>query len=182
MMEILGKNYFELFGLPVQFGIDLNTISERYRELQRLTHPDQFASASDEEQRSSVQHSAQVNDAYQTLKSPLKRAQYILGLRGAPLNDRDTEMDPLFLIQQMEIRESIEQIPESADPWMLLDKIRADLRHDIDHAMQLVSQRLDGEEDESDVEEAKDQVKKLQFLFKVQYELDEMEERLAGHV
>lgn len=79
-MELAGKNYFELFGLSVQFDVDIRSVADRYRELQRATHPDQFASGTDQEQRIAVEQAALVNDAYQTIKSPLKRAQYLLEL------------------------------------------------------------------------------------------------------
>lgn len=175
-MELAGKNHFELFGLPVQFDIDLPTIGDRYRDLQRATHPDQFVAGTDQEQRLAVQQAAQVNDAYQTLKSPLKRAQYLLELNGAPLDDTDTQMDMMFLMQQMEMREELENIPSSDDPFSALDKIRSELKRDIDGVHRQVAEQLNGE---GDLSSARESVKKMQFLFKVQQELNEMEESLA---
>ena len=70
--------YFQLFDLPINFNIDKTTLSKRYRELQRTVHPDKFASASDQERRLAMQKSTQINEAFTTLKHPLKRAQYIL--------------------------------------------------------------------------------------------------------
>ncbi|HXK57292.1 MAG TPA: hypothetical protein PLZ16_11665 [Gammaproteobacteria bacterium] len=49
------KNYFELFGLPVGYIIDKVQLAERYRELQRVVHPDRFANASEQEKRLSMQ-------------------------------------------------------------------------------------------------------------------------------
>jgi len=76
------QNYFELFGLPNQFHTDLNALSERYRELQRVTHPDRYANASDQEKRIAMQGATLINEAFQTLKNPLQRAQYMLSLKG----------------------------------------------------------------------------------------------------
>ncbi|MCW8983360.1 MAG: Fe-S protein assembly co-chaperone HscB [Gammaproteobacteria bacterium] len=175
-MELTGKNHFELFGLPVQFDIDLPAIGDRYRELQRATHPDQFATGSEQEQRIAVEQAAQVNDAYQTLKSPLKRAQYLLELNGTPLDDTDTQMDMAFLLQQMAMREELEKVPDAADPFSALDKIRNELKIELNKVSQQVAELLSIN---GDIDAAKEPVKKMQFLFKVQQELDELEESLA---
>ena len=172
----MGKNHFELFGLPVQFGLDIASIAERYRELQRATHPDQFVSGTEQEQRLAVQQAALVNDAYQTLKSPLKRAQYLLELKGNPLDDTDTRMDPMFLMQQMEMREELENVPNTDDPFTALDKIRSGLKRDLDAVTHSAAEQLS---DTLDLDAAKESVKKMQFLYKVQQELNELEEHLA---
>ena len=80
MQADLSKDYFELFGLPVAFDIDSNDLAVRYRQLQRQFHPDRFASAPAAERRLSVQMTAQINAAFQTLKDPVARARYLLGL------------------------------------------------------------------------------------------------------
>jgi len=178
-MELAGKNHFELFGLPVQFDIDVNSVAEYYRDLQRVTHPDQFAAGSEQEQRLAVEQAAQVNDAYQTLKSPLKRAQYLLELNGTPLDDTDTQMDPMFLMQQMEMRESLENVPNAADPFSALDKIRSELKRDLNVIVQETARLLNGE---GDFLAAREPVRKMQFLYKVQQEMDEMEESLAEQI
>jgi molecular chaperone HscB len=76
------KNYFELFNLPVEFGIDRALLSERYRRLQQDMHPDRYATASAQQQRIAVQYSALVNEAYATLNKPLSRALYLLKMAG----------------------------------------------------------------------------------------------------
>ena len=171
-----GKNHFELFGLPVQFELDIGSITERYRELQRATHPDQFVTGTEQEQRLAVQQAALVNDAYQTLKSPLKRAQYLLELKGNPLDDTDTQMEPMFLMQQMEMREALERVPKADDPFAALDKIRGELKLDLEKLTQLAAKQLN---DDGLLANAKESVKKMQFLYKVRQELNEQEERLA---
>ncbi len=111
----LTSNFFELFGMPVAFSIDQTALVEQYRRLQRAVHPDKFAHASDYERRLSVQQSARINEAFQTLKKPLSRARYLLGLYGKDLDDKNV-MDPRFLAQQMELREKIEAARSGADP------------------------------------------------------------------
>ena len=67
----LNQNHFELFGLPARFAVDAAALEARYHELQREVHPDRFAAAPDPERRASMQLATRVNEAYQTLKSPL---------------------------------------------------------------------------------------------------------------
>jgi len=66
-------NYFEVFDLPVSFDIDTDTIAERYRDLQRVVHPDKYVNAPDRERRLAMEKATQVNEAFQTLKNPLSR-------------------------------------------------------------------------------------------------------------
>ncbi len=90
----LNQNHFELFGLPARFAVDTAALEARYLELQREVHPDRFAAASQAEQRVSTQLATRVNEAYQTLKSPLKRAGYLLQLRGVdPQFETNTSME-----------------------------------------------------------------------------------------
>jgi molecular chaperone HscB len=83
----LSQNYFDLFGLDVGFSIDRAALDTAFRELQKEYHPDRFAHKSDAEQRKAVQNSAYLNTAYDALKSPLSRAQYLLSLQGVPTGE-----------------------------------------------------------------------------------------------
>jgi molecular chaperone HscA len=106
MRHDLSHNHFELFGLKAGFEVDGETLALRYRDLQKETHPDRFANASEQERRLSVQLAAQINEAFRVLKSPLARARYLLELKGVVIDDTDTRMDPAFLMEQMELREA----------------------------------------------------------------------------
>src|SRR6185436_14973839 len=117
----LNQNHFELFGLPPRFAIDAAALEARYHELQREVHPDRFASAPDAERRVSMQLATRVNEAYQALKSPLKRAVYILQLRGVdPEFETNTAMPSGFLIEQMSWRERIESGSEKPEGLLQL--------------------------------------------------------------
>ena len=72
------QNYFELFQLPVSFDIDINDLTTRHRAVVARIHPDQFAHKSSAEQRMALQWTTFANEAFDTLKSPIKRAQYLL--------------------------------------------------------------------------------------------------------
>ena len=82
------KNFFELFGLPVGFLVDGQELAVRYRELQKVVHPDRYAAAGEQSQRLSLQGATLVNEAYETLKDPLKRARYLLTLKGVEIDPR----------------------------------------------------------------------------------------------
>ena len=85
----------------MQFKIDLNRLQQSYRIIQAEIHPDKFVSASQIEKNESLKKSTEVNDAYQTLKNPIKRARYLIKIN---LNseENNSTLPPSFLIQQMD--------------------------------------------------------------------------------
>ena len=176
--EDLTSNYYELFQLPVSFEVDLKDLSDRYRTLQSSIHPDKFANASDLERRLSVQQSARINEAFQTLKNPLRRARYLLELNGVDMNaDTDTSMDPMFLMQQMELRERLEAVNDSAHPAEEL----LEINNDIDEILEGIIRELktifcDAAVD--DLKTARDCVRRMQFMTRLQEEAEVMEETL----
>jgi len=93
------ENYFKLLGLPVSFDINKELLNSNYHDIQKAVHPDNFANASDLERRLSVQKAAQINDALETLKNPLRRSIYLLSLYGIELTENDTSIDPAFLME-----------------------------------------------------------------------------------
>lgn len=111
----LTSSYFELFGLPATYEVNGETLAHRYRELQRAVHPDRFANAQDAERRLSVQLAARINEGFRTLKDPLARARYLLEIGGIELDDRDTQLDGAFLMDQMELRERLDEAKSAAD-------------------------------------------------------------------
>lgn len=74
------QNYFELFQLPKLYEVDKKQLSNNYRQLQKQSHPDRYATHTVSEQRMAVQFAAHINSAYHTLLSPVKRAEYLLSL------------------------------------------------------------------------------------------------------
>jgi len=167
----LSQNHFELFGLPARFAIDTATLEARYHELQREVHPDRFAAASDAERRVSMQLATRVNEAYQTLKSPLRRAVYILQLRGVdPEFETNTAMPSEFLMEQMGWRERIEAASEK--PEALL-RLQAGLREESRKIYETLHDQLDeGLNDEA----ASQTARMLMFYEKL---ADEIDDKLA---
>lgn len=102
-------DYFELLHLPESYRVDLAMLEKHYRDVQAAIHPDRFVNKSDVEKRTAVQYSALLNDAYQTLLSPVKRAVYLLRIKGVELDlEHETLKDEVFLMQQMDFRERLD--------------------------------------------------------------------------
>lgn len=107
---------FELFGLAAQFSQDLSILETRWKELQRQAHPDKFSGKSAAEQRLSMQWSVRINEAYQRLKDPLRRAVYLCALHSVPdPTAKKNNMDALFLSQQIKWREELEDAKTPKD-------------------------------------------------------------------
>ena len=175
----LTQNHFELFGFPVTFDIDLEQLADRYRDLQRTLHPDRFASAGDRERRLSVQHTAQVNEAFQTLKSPLQRARYLLQLKGVRFDEeRDTHLDPAFLMEQIELREALAEVGQQQDALAALTEFMQDVRSR-QQAMEARLQTLLAQDDADSLAQAKQVIQEMQFLARLQQEAEEKEETLV---
>jgi len=167
----LNQSHFELFGLPVRFALDAAALDRRYRELQREVHPDRFASAPDAERRVSMQLATRVNEAYQTLKSPLRRAVYILQLRGVdPEFETNTAMPPEFLMEQITWRERIEAGSENPEA---LHRLRAGLRDESGKIYEKLQGRLDERRDDQAASQA---ARMLMFYEKL---AEQIEDKLA---
>lgn len=115
---------FELFGLPQRFSQDRAAIDERWKQLQREAHPDRFAAQGASAQRAALQWSVRINEAYQRLKDPLKRAAYLCELHGAPIQaENNTAMPAAFLMQQMQWREDLDEAQGQDDLERMADDV-----------------------------------------------------------
>lgn len=127
----LSATDFELFGVPRRFAQDRAALDARWKELQREAHPDKFTAQSAQTQRIALQWSVRINEAYQRLKDPLKRAAYLCELAGAPINAHDnTAMPAEFLMQQMAWREALDDARQDNQVQALQDEVlivRSDL-------------------------------------------------------
>ncbi len=176
-MALHSNNYFEIFDLPCGFSLDTEALAVRYRELQRLVHPDRYAAAGVQEQRLAVQRAAQVNDAYQVLRDPLRRARYLLQLRGYPADfSGDTRLEPAFLLDQMHLRERMADLAADADAAAGL----AGLAGEVGERRRQVVGELQvcfAQGDAGALGNAWELVKKLQFLYRLQEEIDRLAEK-----
>ena len=120
------SNDFEIFGVAPAFALDRDALDKRWKDLQREAHPDRFAAADAQAQRQAMQWSVRINEAYQRLKDPLKRAAYLCELNGAPIQaENNTAMPAVFLMQQMQWREDLEDASDSAALERMADDVAA---------------------------------------------------------
>ena len=152
------QNYFELFNLPEKFQIDLEMLQENYRAIQKEIHPDRFATSSENEKVQSMIKSTQANDAFQTLKSPIKRAKYILSLHKSV---EKITLPPDFLMQQMEWEEHFETIEKNSSE---LTEFKSTINKKYKEYSLLISTQIDDDQNWSD---AAISIDKLYFIEKL---------------
>ena len=182
MAADLSTNYFQLFGLPRTFGIDAAQLDGRYRELQRIVHPDRYANASDQERRFAMQQSTRINEGYETLKDPLKRGRYLLELGGFVFSDQHhTTRDPEFLMRQMELREALGAVRTAGDPLAVLAGLIDGIADDFAALAGELQSRFTGG-DCSDPQSAADILMKMQFFRRLQEEAQELEAALEDEL
>lgn len=167
------SDYFSLLGLEAAFELDAAKLATNYRQAARAVHPDRFVSADAVAQRQAVEQAAELNQAYATLKNTTSRALYLLNQQ-AELAEEATVQDPEFLFQQMEWREELEDLGQSED-FAAIDKFRSRLK--------AARQQIDTDftqvwSDTKQRSQAERLVRRMQFLDKVLYELEQLEERL----
>jgi molecular chaperone HscB len=154
----LQTNDFDLFGLAPTFTQDRAGIDARWKALQKEAHPDKFATHGGAAQRMAMQWSVRINEAYQRLKHPLRRAAYLCELNGVLINaENNTAMPAAFLMQQMEWRESLEDANTVLELEQLDKQVTAARQHILEHCGQLIDLT-------HDYREAAQQVRALMFI------------------
>ena len=162
------QDFFQLFGLPATYRIDSALLDQHYHALQVQVHPDKFSHLSEAERRVSMQWATRVNEAYQTLSNPTKRARYLLSLRGLDTREEtNTAMPVDFLLEQMEWREAIVEAGKAHDA-SVLDKLELRLQHEMHALQEQLAVKIDIE---CDYAAAAENVRKLKFLEKLAEEI-----------
>jgi molecular chaperone HscB len=170
----LQSSDFELFGLPSRFAQDRANLDQRWKDLQREAHPDRFVAQGPAAQRLAMQWSVRINEAYQRLRDPLKRAAYLCELRGAPVNaENNTAMPPAFLMQQMAWREALDDASTMED----LDVLGQQVMVSRVTALQTCAALLD---DQGDATGAVQQVRALMFIERFSVDVQVRQDRLEA--
>lgn len=167
----LSDSDFAIFGLPCQFELDSAALSASYLRLQSQTHPDRFANASAQEKRLAVQWATRVNEAYKRLKNPMERAIYWCELNGQDPRGQQSNLPPALLMQQMEWRESLEEIDSIEGLEDLLDEVAAEKKR----CLELIAQQIDCEKN---AQAANGTAQALLFIDKFMIELTKKLEQL----
>ena len=161
------QNHYQLFHLTQQFGIDAVALDQAYRDVQGQVHPDKFVNGSDAEKRVAMQWATRANEAYQTLRNPLKRAAYLCELNGIDLQvESNTAMPVAFLMQQMEWREALDEVTSGHDLGAL-ERLDVEVRQ----AWSLEVEKIAGLLDDGAFPAAAQAVRELMFLDKFRSEI-----------
>ncbi|MCB1758548.1 MAG: Fe-S protein assembly co-chaperone HscB [Gammaproteobacteria bacterium] len=172
------KNYFELFGLPVAYVVDRVRLDERYRELQRVVHPDRYAGGSEQERRLSMQGSIRINEAYETLKDPVERARYLLELNGIEMDvTQETTRDAAFLMEQLELREALESARDKEDPYSAIASLIEEINRRTSSMVGQMAIQFETPTPEQ-LEAAREVLRKMQFLKKFRFDAEQLEAEL----
>lgn len=166
-------DHFARLGLPVAFAVDGTELDRRYFAAQRQLHPDRFATRTARERAISQSQAVELNDAYETLKDPLARATYLLGLKGISANPDGchTVNDPTLLTEQMERREALLEADTSAAAAALADEAASHVR---DSECMIAAAFAAG-----DLEKAGAETTRLKYLVKLVEECRAREAKLA---
>lgn len=162
------QNHFDLFGLAQSFRIDVAQLEQQYHALQTLVHPDKSAHLPDAEQRLAMQRATLVNEAYQTLRNPLRRARYLLSLHGVDIQEENnTLMPPDFLLAQLEWREAVSEARQARDA-AALNELEARLRRETRELERRLAVKIDTEKNYAAAAEL---ARKLRFMEKLAEEI-----------
>ena len=163
-------DHFALLGLPRTFRIDVNLLDERYRAVQAQVHPDRFADADETQRRRSLQWATKVNEAYVALRKPLSRALYLLKLVGFGIDLADNHaMSAEFLMEQMEWREAVAEA-RTAREQNELEQLHYRVKQRMNARYEELGALLD---DQQDYALAADRVRRLMFLEKLLFDIDD---------
>ena len=169
----LQSDDFEIFGVPRCFLQDRTQLDARWKDLQREAHPDRFAAQGAAAQRVAMQWSVRINEAYQRLKDPQRRAAYLCELHGAPIRAEDnTAMPAEFLVQQMQWREDLEDATSAA----AVDALAFEVQQARSATLERCAELLDTH---SDFAGAAQQVRSLMFIARFAQDIAQRQDQLG---
>ena len=176
-MDISNQNYFDMFSLPESFDIDADKLTTNYKELQAQYHPDKSSGSDDATRLKALQTSSILNQAFDTLKSPLKRAAYLLNLQGVdPEEHNQGHLSEALLLQQMDWRDQLETATVEED-LTVLDALKQEAGKEQDAGIEEFKSALAA----LDYTSAKTAYHKLQFIEKFIREINRSEEKILDY-
>lgn len=166
--------HFQRLGLEISFDVDVVRLDQLYFDLQRQLHPDRFASKTVKEKALSQQQATALNDAYETLKDPLRRADYMVHLQGVDVVPEGCNLvhDQSILMEAMDMRERLEAVQTTAD----LNVLAKSTKRENDKVIDQLSKAFGG----GDVEAASKLTTRLKYLQKMMGEVRHVRARLMS--
>jgi molecular chaperone HscB len=172
----ISQDYFSLFGLPERYTLDASALDRAFHQVQTEVHPDRFASDSASAKRVAMQWATRANEAYTTLKDPLRRARYLCELHGVDLEtESNTAMPKEFLMEQMQWREALDEAREMASA-KALDALADELLRAQTEATATIAGLID---EQQDFMGAAQSVRKLMFLDRAREDVERAIDGLA---
>jgi molecular chaperone HscB len=109
------QNAFDLLGLPPRFELDAEDLRRVFLKRSREVHPDRFVASPPAERAAAERRSAHLNDAYETLRDPLRRAEHLLALAGGPNSTQERTVPQAVLTETLVLREEIDDAQSAGD-------------------------------------------------------------------
>src|SRR5712664_3605578 len=121
-------DYFAIFGLPRKLWIEMSTLEQKFLQMSWKLHPDNFVNASEQERELSLKRSSELNDAYRTLRDPVGRVEYLLGIEGERKEGKHKQQAPPELLEEVfELNESLDELREAKESGGDLTALQASL-------------------------------------------------------
>lgn len=158
-------SFFDVLALPKSFKLDLEVLEQRWKVASAQVHPDRFVTATPTEKRLAMQWATRVNEAYETLRDPIKRASHLCQLAGYSVNaETNTAMSSEFLMKQMQWREQFEQAQTDLSALCALEQ-------EIEQAYAQLEQSLCQSLEDQNYTQAVASIREAMFLQKLRREL-----------
>ncbi|KHN77100.1 Iron-sulfur cluster co-chaperone protein HscB, mitochondrial [Toxocara canis] len=158
------ENFFDYLGVRPSFDVDVSVLKKHFLELQSRIHPDKFSRCSKKEKEISELCSSYLNDAYHTLTEPLRRAQYLLKLRGEGTNPEETASSGEFLVEMMELNEEADSLDSQAEINEMLKRI--------DDRIDILCAQFKEDFESGRTSAAKEAVVKMTFFYRLRANLN----------
>jgi len=171
------QNFFTLFEIPLSSEVDMVLLEQKYKQLQAQLHPDRHVNAIDSGKLAVIQQASLLNDAYATLKSPLRRAEHLLQLKGVDTSSyTQADLDKDFLLAQLKLREKLEELLTQAD-----DEALTAMSREMESELALKWNAFSVLFGSGNFQAAYQAFRELQFLQKLIDEIREAEDRLLDY-
>ncbi len=181
------ENYFSLLGVDKTYDIDISTLKANNLRLQHSLHPDRYANQEGSQKITAANKLAQINQAFNTLKSSYLRGEYLLSLKGIEKkSESETIKDPHLLIEQMDLREQLSDIRQLANPEEALENFSQKVNKKVVSQQQKISNLFKHSSTDEAIQPTQlelitDALTKLRFLNKLQQEISRFEEQLDDY-
>ncbi|HMT73755.1 MAG TPA: iron-sulfur cluster co-chaperone HscB C-terminal domain-containing protein [Chitinophagaceae bacterium] len=166
-------NYFDIFQIPVQLIVNPAELTSKYFELSRQFHPDFYINETEEKQQEALEKTALLNKALKTFQNPDETLKYVLQLKGLMTDDEKYQLPPVFLMEVMEINESLMDDAGEDDSQRLQERIAA-LQNEIYSTVKpIIEGYKDGEATKEQLLAIKEYYFKKKYIDRIKKELQD---------